>query len=283
MTRPHHLRPPFKPYVRISRIRLTDGLLMRRACLLDNEPLPRLQQDVTPPEPVGQRVEASLPVALGQHEEPALEFSYFVFGVVGSGDHALALTPLRRRDQSRAPSLDQVFTRRHQYYGPLGLPPGLTPFHRRLIGIASTGRRPPGRASPVPHRAVSACPPPYPEGVLHRSGSRCSLLPSLRREQLGQPLLSGSRFTGLQGSLHAGPADLLPTPELYSSRWALDTPLRRRDLSRRPGSATRRSGAYRDGTLTRKSDAAGTDPHVPGAGSVRTHHGRTIAPRPSGA
>jgi hypothetical protein len=278
-SRPHHLRPPFKPYVRISRIRLPDGLLTWHAHLLDSVPPPRLSQDVTPPDPVVQRVEATLPVALGRRVEPALEFSHFVFGVVGSDDHALALTPLRRRDQSRAPSLGRGFPRRHQYYGPLGLPPGLTPFHHQLIRVASAGRRPPGRVSPVPHRAVSACPPPYPEGVLHRSGSRCSLLPSLRHEQLGQPSLSGRYLTRLQGSLHAGPADLLPTQEPYGPPWALDTPLRRGDLSPRPGSATRRSGAYRGGTLTRKSDAAGTAPRLPGTGSVRTHRDMIVRSR----
>ncbi len=44
----------------------------------------------------------------------------------------------------------------------------------------------------------------------------------------------------------------------------------------RPGSATRRSGAYRDGTFTRKSDAAGYSPPVFGDVSVRTYHASIV-------
>jgi hypothetical protein len=57
---------------------------------------PRFQQNVTPPDPVVQRVEPSLPITLGRCEEPTLEFSHFVDGVIGSlHDHALTLTSTR--------------------------------------------------------------------------------------------------------------------------------------------------------------------------------------------
>ena len=45
-------------------------------------------------------------------------------------------------------------------------------------------------------------------------------------------------------------ASLPTTPSMESLR-AFDTPLRREDLASRPGSATQRTGAYCDGTLTR--------------------------------
>ena len=161
--------------------------------------------------------------------------------------------PRWTREQSRAPSLVRRSGRRtHRYYEPLGLPPDSLPFHTRLIGRVFAGRRRSGRVSPVPCRAVATCPPPYPGDVLHPSGSpRCSLLPSPWHERLGHPTLSGLYLTGLQGSLHAGPAALLPSRKPCSFLRALDIPLRRKDSSPRPGSATRRAGAYRGGTLTR--------------------------------
>jgi hypothetical protein len=45
---------------------------------------PRLHQDVTPVNPVVQRMETTPPLALGDHVKLALEFSYFIHGVVGS-------------------------------------------------------------------------------------------------------------------------------------------------------------------------------------------------------
>jgi hypothetical protein len=176
-SRTHHLRPPFKPYVRISRIRLTDGLLTLHTCFrwMDRVPM------VVTPSAAGHVTGGSYPAAaLGRREEPLLEFSRAFERVVGSCDHALALTSIFS-GATKAGSLPSTgfVARRQQYYGPLGLPPGLIPLHRRLIGIALVRRRPPGRVSPVPQQAVSACRPPYPEGVLHPSGTECSLLPSL--------------------------------------------------------------------------------------------------------
>ena len=53
-------------------------------------------------------MEAARTASLGRHEEPALELSDFLRRVVGACAHALALTPSRRRDQSRALSLQRL-------------------------------------------------------------------------------------------------------------------------------------------------------------------------------
>jgi hypothetical protein len=60
--------------------------------LVATHAIPCLQQNVTPPDPVIQRMESTLLVTLGRDVQPALEFSHFFNGVVGSCDHALALT-----------------------------------------------------------------------------------------------------------------------------------------------------------------------------------------------
>jgi hypothetical protein len=60
--------------------------------LVTMHPFPCLQQNVTPADPVIQRMETSLLIALGRDVQPALEFSHFIDGVIGSCDHALALT-----------------------------------------------------------------------------------------------------------------------------------------------------------------------------------------------
>src|SRR5688500_5150563 len=123
----------------------------------------RVQQDVTPPDPVVQRVEAAIPVALGRHVQAALELSRFgegplsrapavavAGGVVGSCDHALALTSSRGRDQSRAPSLG----RRYAAASTVLWAPRTPARHDPLSPSAYRDRlrptRPPGRASPVP-------------------------------------------------------------------------------------------------------------------------------------
>jgi hypothetical protein len=60
--------------------------------LIATHAVPRLQQNVTPPDPVIKRVETTLLIALGRDVQPALEFSHVIDGVIGSCDHALALT-----------------------------------------------------------------------------------------------------------------------------------------------------------------------------------------------
>lgn len=164
----------------------------------------------------------------------------------------------------------------HRYYEPLGLPPGTTPFHLRLIGAAFARRGPPGRASPVPRRTFSTCPPPYPGGV-HRPLRYSDDVCCLRRDMIGSATPPfGAYLTRLQGSLDAGPADLLPSDGLPTeTAKAFDTPLSRRDLAPRPGSAARRTGAYRGGTRTRWLDEASMPAQT--AGSFRTHHARILA------
>jgi len=155
------------------------------------------------------------------------------------------------------------------------------PLRIPLIGTAFTRREPPGRASPVPCQTFGACSPPYPGGVLHPSGSSDAVC-CLRRDMTGSadPSLSGAYVSGLQGSLHAGPAPLLPTREPYSPRRAFDAPLGRRDLARRLEPATWLSGDYQRGTLTRWLDTACKPdfelpaPRVADPSRVRTHHAR---------
>src|SRR6476659_2164078 len=73
---------------------------------------------------------------------------------------------------------------------------------------------------------------------------------------------------------YVGPADLLASRQSYNRLRAFDAPLKCRGLPRHPVPPTRRSGAYRDGTHTRKSDAARithckSDP-------IRTYHGSSV-------
>ncbi len=99
-----------------------------------------------------------------------------------------------------------------------------------------------------------------------------SLLPSPRHDGLGHfpfrvPISRGCK-------VHAfalGPQVRSPRAKPYGLRRAFDASLRRLSLPRRPKPATRRSGAYRGGTSTRKSDAA-PRPDGPGPASFRTHH-----------
>ena len=163
----------------------------------------------------------------------------------------------------------------HRYYEPLGLPPGTTPFRLRLIGAAFARRGPPGRASPVPRQTFSTCPPLYPGGV-HRPLRYKDDVCCLRRDMIGSATPPfGAYLTRLQGSLHAGPADLLPSHGLHTkTAKACDTPLSRRDLAPRPGSAARRTGAYRGGTHTRWLDEASMTAQM--AASVRTHHAARV-------
>src|SRR5206468_4333248 len=48
--------------------------------------------------------------------------------------------PLPARGRSPDPLASTGFRRLQRYYGPLGLPPGTPPFHRRLIGGAVARR-----------------------------------------------------------------------------------------------------------------------------------------------
>ena len=61
---------------------------------------------------------------------------------------------------------------------------------------------------------------------------------------------------GCKVHFDVGPTHLLPSRKPYGLLRAFDIPLRRKALAPRLGPATRCSGAYRDGTFTRKSDTA---------------------------
>src|SRR5712691_101958 len=76
--------------------------------LIRLDPLPCLCQNVTPADPVIQRMEAPRTASFGGHEKPALELSHFARRVVGCRHHALALTPRYGHDQSRALSLQRL-------------------------------------------------------------------------------------------------------------------------------------------------------------------------------
>ena len=133
-------------------------------------------------------------------------------GLLGRSTMPSHLPPRTRTTEAGPLPSTRFLAEHHRYYGPLGLPPGTITTSPSAYRCRFVQRGPPGRASPVPYRAVTACPPPYPGDVLHRSGSiRCSLLPSPRHDRLGHPSLSGFHLTRLQGSLDVGPTALLPS------------------------------------------------------------------------
>ena len=226
-------------------------------------------------------------MGLGDDEEPVRRVSCFFTGVVGlTGSHALTRPRGPGRDQSRGPSLRRGFGPHHRrYYDPLGLPSGTIPLRHRLIGTVIALEGQPVRVSPVPCRAVSTCPPPYPGSVLRRSiTSRRSLLPSPRHDRLGRFSLSVVYVTGLQGFTlaHWACGLALPRGAIRPRRWTLDAPLGLGDLSPHLGPATRRDGAYRDGTFTREFDTAHSLPSEKGprsGASFRTRHGAMLRPR----
>jgi hypothetical protein len=118
---------------------------------------------------------------------------------------------------------------------------------------------------------VSCAPPGLPKR---------SLLPSPRHDGLGHSPFRVPISRGCKVHASAlGPQVRSPRVEPYRSSRALDAPLRRQHLWRRPEPATRRSGAYRGGTSTRKSDAA-PRPDCPDPALFRTHHARILSPSP---
>src|SRR5205807_3966538 len=100
---PHRLRPIFACLERLlnapqelldaARLDIGERLLIdARRTSVGLHPLPRFPQDVTPVDPVIQRVKAPCLAPLGTSPEPALQFSHFVFRVVRPHGHALVLT-----------------------------------------------------------------------------------------------------------------------------------------------------------------------------------------------
>ena len=174
--------------------------------------------------------------------------------------------------------------RRHRYYEPLGIPSDTTPFHRRLISAANARCGRPGRVSPV--RVELSTP------ALLRTPDESCIPPvsmdavcCLRRDMIGsasppfRPLISrGCKVHAFAlGLRRCSP----PSPE---GPRVLDAPLRRADFAARPEPATRRTGAYRGGTYTRKFDTAcRTYVPPPAAAFVavdfKTHHARILSPQ----
>src|SRR5262245_65142935 len=101
---------------------------------------------------------------------------------------------------------------------------------------------------------------------------------------IGSAVLPFRLFMSRGCKVHAfalGPQFCSPPLGPYGPTRAFDAPLRRRAFSPRPEPATRRTGAYRGGTFTRKSDVAWTRFR---AGSFRTHHSPHCSParKPAG-
>ncbi len=156
--------------------------------------LPRLLEDVTPPDLVVQGVETPTRCPLGCGPKLPLQLSHFVArptaaGVVRSGPagHSLALTcsvsvTTAGTLPSRRVMLRGVRFRRMlrdlQYYDPLGLPLHRRRFRLCLIRTPLPRRRLYRRVSRVPRSSLHTCCTPYPVGVdrgLRYSHFRCCL------------------------------------------------------------------------------------------------------------
>ncbi len=141
-----------------------------------------------------------------------------------------------------------------RYYDPLGFPLSSARFRLRLIRATLPRRRQLRRASRVPHISLHTCCAPYPAGTspsLRFWRGRCRL----RRDMSGSaPRLFLCRGCRLHFMLR--PACLLPAARLPPPHGLLTSRSGQRALTRCLGPATRRSGAYRDGTLTRWRCAA---------------------------
>jgi hypothetical protein len=143
----------------------------------------------------------------------------------------------------------------------LGLYPSPLPDVGRRGGSPQFRIRPSLRA--LFHTPGVSCTPP---------ALRCSLLPSPRCDRLGHSPFRVPISRGCKVHASAlGPQVRSPRKRPYGLPRAFDAPLRRRHLCRRPEPASRRSGAYRGGTRTRKSDAT-PRPGCPVPVSFRTHH-----------
>ena len=133
-------------------------------------PPPRLLEDVTPPDPIHQGMEAAFRGLLGRDPESTLQLAHFVdertvTGVIGTGPAGHALARPCAPDVTTAgilPSRRVVRRDDRHYYGPLGRPLRRARLHRRLIRatLPRPGLR--RRASRVPFRSVSACCALYP-------------------------------------------------------------------------------------------------------------------------
>ena len=133
-------------------------------------PPPCLPQDVTPLDPIQQRMEAALRGSLGRDPESALQLAHFVdgrtpTGVVGAGPAGHALVRACAPNVTTAGTLrsSRVIRREaRRYYDPLGRPLRRARLRPRLIRatLPRLGLR--RRASRVPFLSVRACCAPYP-------------------------------------------------------------------------------------------------------------------------
>jgi len=186
-------------------------------------------------------------------------------GVVGPfAGHALTLTSAT--DATKVRTLPSSgFPRTHRYYDPLGLPLSTLRFRLGLIRRRSPRRRRLRRLSRVQHLSLNACCAPYPAGTrcaFRFLRTRCCLRRDVSGSAPGLFLCRGSRLHFV-----LRPAFLLPLSRLSTSGFSL------RGLPLSCGPATRRSGAYRDGTFTRWRNAASRGrPNVWTSACVSAHH-----------
>jgi hypothetical protein len=136
----------------------------------------------------------------------------FSMGLLGLATMPSRLPPYASMTKAGSLPSSGLLDRRHRYYGPLGLPPSTVPFHLRLIGTAFARRG--CRDGSLLFR-IRLCL----RALLHTPEASC-ILPELtdavcclRRDMSGSAnlSLSGAYVSGLQGSLHVGPANSLPS------------------------------------------------------------------------
>src|SRR5438876_575060 len=277
---PHRLRPilPGLEIVLDTQQKRLDPLLLNggdrlaihpRSPTIAPYPPPRFPQDVAPVDPVVQRVEAALPTPLGRSPQRPLEFSHFALRVVGACAHALALTPMRTRDQSRGPSLQAVLLP----FAGTTTPSDSLPAPRRFGFTLSTWPRSDSsrRVGPLQFRTGpwTRAAPHTPEGSSAAPMSPRCLWPSPRHARLGSLCLSADNLTRRQDSRDVAARALAPSVE------ALDAPLSRGALTLRPGPATERIVAY--SVAPRLEERAfqilGAGPGVVGMGRVTLDSG----------
>jgi len=191
----------------------------------------------------------------------------------GTRVHALALTPTRAHDQSRALSLQRLSPPSPLLWTPRTPSrhdgTSLSAYTRRLCPTWAVEEGLPSSASGYP--CVPASLPRERPAPLRTPGAVCCLhrdLTSSATPPFGFLSHEAAKFTLPHwarrfASLAQGHTALAGLSMLRSEC---------RPLGPHPEPATRRSGAYRGGTCTRKSDAA-PRPGCPGSASFRTHHG----------
>ncbi len=168
-----------------------------RAAAIPFDPPPRLLEDVIPPDPVHQGVEAALRGSLGCDPEAALQVAHFVdgrlpVGMIGTGPAGHALMRACATAMTTAGTLRSARVVRREprhYYDPLGLPLRTPRFRHRLIRGAVPRPGPRRRASRVPFVSLYACCAPYPA----ETDGTCSSGPRHRRHGLRRDM-SGSAF-----------------------------------------------------------------------------------------